>query len=159
MTAYCLVRAKSAEDGEARIVENVSKYDPSFPELLVTNHHRFVAVVGDLAKPNVGVEAAMYKTLLSVVDVIIHNGALVNFSYPYLSMKAANVDGTKALLRMACTSKQKLLHYVSTLSVLPHGVSGEGPVGDRREKLRLGPSQGRGGYAESGQWRSSNRGS
>jgi myxalamid-type nonribosomal peptide synthetase MxaA len=39
---------------------------------------------------------------------------------PYQQLKAANVDGTREIIRLATTHRIKPLHYISTLSVFPH---------------------------------------
>lgn len=39
------------------------------------------------------------------MDIIVHNGALVHWVYPYAKLKPMNVDSTVELLRLACTSK------------------------------------------------------
>jgi thioester reductase-like protein len=51
------------------------------------------------------------------LDVIYHNGAVLNFVYPYSALKSTNVLGTQEVLRLACHAKVKPLHYVSTDAV------------------------------------------
>ncbi|HEY1012776.1 MAG TPA: SDR family oxidoreductase, partial [Herpetosiphonaceae bacterium] len=41
----------------------------------------------------------------------------VNFIYPYARLKAANVDGTREVLRLASTAATKPVHFISTLAV------------------------------------------
>lgn len=53
------------------------------------------------------------------VDLVIHAGAAVNLIYPYSALKAANVDGTREVLRLACRYGVKPVHYVSTNGVFP----------------------------------------
>src|SRR5262249_26689903 len=62
---------------------------------------------------------AQFQELAERIDVIYHNGALVNFIYPYQALKAANVEGTTEILALACASRPKPVHYISTLSVFP----------------------------------------
>jgi amino acid adenylation domain-containing protein/thioester reductase-like protein len=141
LSAYCLVRAKTDDEGVRRIVENVSRYDPTFPTLLAQDPSRLVGVVGDLGKPLLGMSQAQYDKMCGCIDIILHNGALVNFSYPYMSMRAANVEGTKVLLRMAVTQRMKTFHYVSTLSVLVHGNVAEDFVSEDPAGLEGGYTQ------------------
>jgi thioester reductase-like protein len=58
-----------------------------------------------------------FALLTKKIDVIYHNGAAVNFLYPYEFLKAANVDSVKEVLRLAKTTRLKPVHYVSTLGV------------------------------------------
>jgi thioester reductase-like protein len=51
------------------------------------------------------------------VDAIYHNGATVNFVYPYRLLRGANVLGTQEVLRLAGQERIKPVHFVSTFSV------------------------------------------
>src|SRR6185503_14871844 len=55
--------------------------------------------------------------LAATVDVIYHNGALVNFIHAYAAHKPTNVTGTETALRLATRRRVKPLHFVSSLSV------------------------------------------
>jgi myxalamid-type nonribosomal peptide synthetase MxaA len=74
-------------------------------------------VCGDLSEPQLGLSEIRYEEIAVQVEVIYHNGALVNFIQPYKALKAANVLATEEVLRLACCVKNKAIHYVSTLSV------------------------------------------
>jgi myxalamid-type nonribosomal peptide synthetase MxaA len=74
-------------------------------------------VCGDLVGPLLRLSEIRYEEIAVQVEVIYHNGALVNFIQPYKALKAANVLGTEEVLRLACYRKAKAIHYVSTLSV------------------------------------------
>ena len=131
VTLYCLVRGKTAGEASKRIFDNLSKYGLlSSAEAQEQASLRIVPVIGDLAKPFFGLSEQQFAELCEVVDAIIHNGALVNFSYPYVSLKAANVDGTVTALKMATTTRLKPLHFVSTLSVAPSPECVGQPAGD-----------------------------
>ena len=100
---------------------------------------------GDIGRPLLGLSEAEFQRLTEEVDVIYHNGALVNFLYPYEGLRAANVLGTREILRLATRTRVKPLHYVSTISVLPSGRAE--PI---REDEPLGPpSSVAGGYSQS----------
>lgn len=75
-------------------------------------------VRGDLALPSLGISDDVYKSMLASIDVIFHCGAFVNSILPYSKLKAANVDGTHEILRMATRVKLKPVHFISTLSVV-----------------------------------------
>jgi thioester reductase-like protein len=76
-------------------------------------------VSGDLSQPLFGLGDQQFQFLASTIDVIYHNGALVNFVEPYPKLKAANVLGTQEVLRLASQFQLKPVHYISTLSVFP----------------------------------------
>jgi thioester reductase-like protein len=74
-------------------------------------------VVGDLSQPRLGLAAREFDALADDVDAIYHNGALVNFLFPYEEMRATNVGGTQEVLRLATRGGLKPVHFVSSLSV------------------------------------------
>jgi myxalamid-type nonribosomal peptide synthetase MxaA len=111
---FCLVRASSPEQGLERIREAMKGYriwDDSFAA-------RIHPVVGDIAKPEMGVGSEEFARLASEVDTIYHCGALVNFIYPYSALRGPNVLGTHEVLRLATRGKLKPVHYTSTVDVL-----------------------------------------
>jgi amino acid adenylation domain-containing protein/thioester reductase-like protein len=113
---FCLVRAGMHADvdrARARLGEAVRGYrlgvDPGDP--------RIIPVVGDLAERDLGLDPATWSTLRDRVDAIVHCGAHVHHFSPYHRLKPANVEGTRAVIRLAAEGCAKRLHHVSTLSV------------------------------------------
>ncbi|GAE06769.1 long-chain-fatty-acid-CoA ligase [Paenibacillus sp. JCM 10914] len=78
---------------------------------------RIVPVAGDLSKVNFGLSEGEFLDLARKVSVIYHNGALVNFFYPYTVNKGANVFGTKEIIRLATLYRVKPIHFISTAAV------------------------------------------
>ena len=123
---YCLVRAE--DDAAAlRKIENSIKRQLLCENYIMT---RIVPVIGDLEKPLLGLTEQKFEELSTSIDIIFHNGAFVNFVYPYSVLKKANVLGTIEILKLAARSKIKPLHYISTISVydnihLPEDKSGQ----------------------------------
>jgi len=76
-----------------------------------------VPLTGDLAQPSLGLSSRDFTQLCQTIDVIYHNGAVVNLVYGYASLKAPNVLGTQEILKIASTSKIKPIHYVSTIGM------------------------------------------
>lgn len=110
---YCHCRAKSPENGMERIRKNMQHYEcwnDSFEQYIYP-------VLGDLTKPHMGIEEALYQRLVREVEVVYHNGALLNFMFPYEYLKKSNVYGTVECLRFACESKPKYFNYISSFSV------------------------------------------
>jgi amino acid adenylation domain-containing protein/thioester reductase-like protein/non-ribosomal peptide synthase protein (TIGR01720 family) len=116
---YCLVRAENIESTRDRLQRNLESYliwNPSLSD-------RIIPVVGDLSQPLLGLSQEQFDLLANEIDVIYHNGALINLVYPYSVLKASNVLGTQEILRLASQVKVKPVHYISTLAVLPSGNS------------------------------------
>jgi amino acid adenylation domain-containing protein/thioester reductase-like protein len=121
---HCLLRANDTEQGLQKLKRNLNAYslwDESFS-------HRIKPVTGDLGAPQLGLSGETFNELAREIDTIFHNGAMVNFVYPYAAHKAANVLGTKEILRLACRAKLKPVHHVSTLSILHNGDHDDGRV-------------------------------
>ena len=75
--------------------------------------------------------------MASQIDVIYHNGAFVNLTYPYSVLKLSNVLETQEILRLASQIKLKPVHFVSTISVFSSvGESGVKAVGEQDELTR-----------------------
>lgn len=112
-TIHCLVRAADAPAALERLATKLAANQ------LWEEHFRarLIPVVGDLALPDFGLSAAQFAHLATTIDVIYHNGAVVNFILPYHALRAANVDGTKGVIRLASQGRNKAIHYVSTVFV------------------------------------------
>ncbi|GGK49705.1 hypothetical protein GCM10011591_21490 [Nocardia camponoti] len=125
-TVYCLVRATDEAAARDRIDATGQQFKIDFSDY----RDRIVPVPGDLARPFLGIEPAQYAMLAERIDAIYHNGAQVNHIEPYSRMRAANVGGTIEVMRLATTTKLKVLHYVSTRSVAGNRLGEDGvPVG------------------------------
>ncbi len=119
---HCLVRAKNLAEGHRRLKQNLDSYGLWSEDY----KSRIVVHPGDLARPQMGLPADEYNRLAKAVDVIYHNGALVNFVYSYEVHRGANVAGTKEVLKLASQHRLKAVHFVSTLSVLHTGTQENG---------------------------------
>ena len=110
---YCLVRAADTASGIDKIRNNLNSYN-----LWKEQHNsRIIPVIGDLSQPRLGLSPEHFEKLAQQIDAIYHNGAILNFVYPYSALKPTNVLGTQEVLRLACQSKVKTLHYISTDAV------------------------------------------
>jgi L-2-aminoadipate reductase len=110
---YCLVRSKDKEQALVRIVDSLKHhllYNEKFQK-------RIIPLCGDFAQPLLGLHMDEYKDLATIIDVIIHNGALVHWMYPYEKLRSANVQGTKEVIKFAIGHHFKPIHYISTTSV------------------------------------------
>jgi thioester reductase-like protein len=121
---HCLLRADDSEKGILRLKRNLETYllwDDSFGD-------RIKPVLGDLGEAQFGLTDEDFEQLAKQVDVIYHNGAMVNFVYPYRAHKASNVLGTQEVLRLASKLRLKPVHFVSTLSILYSGGVNDGRI-------------------------------
>ena len=110
---YCLVRSDSEEAARERLIKNLKHFDcweEGFDAYLRP-------VTGDLSAPRLGMADDIYETLTNEVDAVFHNGALLNFVFPYEYLRGTNVTGTVETLRFACDGKPKYYHYISSYSV------------------------------------------
>lgn len=110
---FCLVRGGTADEAFARIERNLKRYNLPADNL----KRRVIAVPGDLASPRLGLAERQFESLAREIDLIYHNGALVNYLYPYQAHKTPNVNGTHEILRLAGHRKLKPVHFISTLSI------------------------------------------
>lgn len=110
---YCHVRARDEKSGLERIKKNMEYYhlwNDDYVEYIIP-------VIGSLDKPLLGIEEEKYKYLAEHIDIIYHNGAILNFLHPYEILKETNVLGTERTLSLACEGKPKYYNYVSSYSV------------------------------------------
>ena len=110
------VRAKDAATALSRVINSCLAYGVWNPAWLP----RLVGVAGELGGPQIGVDDATWKMMADTVDVVIHNGALVHWVYPYRHLRPANVLGTLTLLGLCAANKEKpkSFAFVSSTSVL-----------------------------------------
>ncbi|MFX0576618.1 amino acid adenylation domain-containing protein [Nocardia nepalensis] len=137
---WCLVRSDDDEQAYKRIRDALEKYriwDDAYQA-------RIVAVAGDLAAPRFGLDQSGYARLADQIDAIYHNGARVNHIEPYARLRAANVSGTREVLRLATTSRIKPVHFVSTVNAVIPAAAAPDFVGRENAELSLDEVSGNG---------------
>lgn len=139
---YCLVRAQNPDEANQRLAANLESYRLDSHRVM----KRVVPVCGNLAAPQFGLTDSEFEKLAVKTDVIFHNGAQVNFVYPYSILKPANVGGTKSVFELAVTDHLKPVHVSSTLSVLfgdrpKYGRIDESATFDTPERIPSGYGQ------------------
>ncbi|BDA68880.1 beta-ketoacyl synthase [Calothrix sp. PCC 7716] len=139
---YCLVRSPNIESAKIRLQNNLQDY-----ELWNENYSsRIIPVLGDLSQPLLGLENEEFESMASLIDTIYHNGAFLNYVYPYSKFKPINVLGTQEVLRLACKTKVKPVHHISSVAVFESSayygktITETDPV-DCSEGIYLGYSQ------------------
>ncbi|RMZ75817.1 hypothetical protein DV737_g5114, partial [Chaetothyriales sp. CBS 132003] len=110
------VRAKDAATGLVRL-ETIAKahglWSPNW-----THTSKLEVVAGDISKPQLGLSQEIWDRLADEVDVVVHNGAQVNWMLPYSSLRATNVLSTLACIQLCATTKPKRLTFISSTSTL-----------------------------------------
>ncbi|KAJ5971601.1 PKS-NRPS protein [Penicillium vulpinum] len=79
----------------------------------VVSSPKIIQYPGDLSSPLLGLSSEQYMDLSQRVHRIIHNGAAVSFLRTYISLRAPNLDSTKALAAMAAP-RHIPFHYISS---------------------------------------------
>ncbi len=118
LTIYCLVRADGPGAAKARVRANLEHYG-LWREAY---GQRLVGVPGDLAAPNLGLDATAWSGLSARISGILHNGAQLSYVAPYGQLRAANVAGTLEVLRLATAPLARggqaiPLEFISSTSV------------------------------------------
>ncbi len=141
---YCVVKAPDDTLGMHKIENNMQTYGLWNEDYTV----RIKPVLGDLTLPKLGFSDSTYDDLAARMDLIYHNGAVLNFVYPYSRLKQANVSGTREILIFAAAHKLKPVHYISTVGYF---LSADLPANSKiNEKFDLSHHQGiYGGYNQS----------
>ena len=116
---YCLVRDRGSGSGNPgdRVMETQSFYGLADQ----SKEGRVVPVVGDVSKPQMGLDDEEYQELAEEIDLIFHCAASVDYTVPYEVARPHTVDGTKEVLRFACTARPKTLQHISSNGVFPGG--------------------------------------
>lgn len=84
----CLVRDTSPEGAQQRLRAHLHA-NQLWCESAMAG--RIDVVLGDLAQARFGLSANNFAALASRIDVLVHNGALVHWVYPYERLKPTNV--------------------------------------------------------------------
>ncbi|OXM43071.1 thioester reductase, partial [Amycolatopsis alba DSM 44262] len=135
----CLVRASDDTAAATRLAARMRRYGLDWTRV----RDRVTALAGDLTTPRLG-SGRRFAELAEETDLIIHNGSHVNFAYPYKALRAPNVEGTREIVRLACTTRLKPLHYISSIAVIAgFGIAGTRHVAEDTplahvEQIRLG---------------------
>lgn len=111
---YCLVRARTAQEGATRIVRNLQNYGIALDAQQLS---RVKAVPGDLEESSLGLAADVWARLCEQIDVIYHFAASINTLGDYAQLHAANVGSAAELVRLASIHHAKRLVFGSSMAV------------------------------------------
>ncbi|MDX8054358.1 amino acid adenylation domain-containing protein [Lentzea sp. BCCO 10_0798] len=110
-TVSCLVRARDDHEARHRILGSARRWG-----VPVIDESRVGAIAADLGLSRFGLPDDHYWSLAEA-DLIYHNGAQVNFLYPYHALKQVNVDGTREIIHLSSAGGGVPVHFVSTQAV------------------------------------------
>ncbi|MNO39695.1 Phthiocerol/phenolphthiocerol synthesis polyketide synthase type I PpsE [compost metagenome] len=110
---YCLVRALTPQEAMERISSVMQRY------WIWTEDYRgrIIPVLGNLDEERLGISEEQFAGIAGKTSVIYHMAAWVNWIYPYSELRAANVLGTKEIIRLASYSRLKPVHFMSSVAV------------------------------------------
>ncbi|WP_214325666.1 non-ribosomal peptide synthetase [Nonomuraea sediminis] len=110
----CLARAAGDQAATERVVAALTErglWERRFAD-------RLDGYAGDLALPGLGLDTRTWEHLARTCDLVLHNGAMVNFLFDYRAHRQVNVRGTIELVRLAMAYRPVPVHYVSTLAAI-----------------------------------------
>ncbi|MFJ7996084.1 amino acid adenylation domain-containing protein [Streptomyces sp. NPDC096310] len=111
----CTVRASSPAEATARIHQALETHRIHLTDAA---RERITAIPADLARPGLGLHETLFADLARTCGAIFHNAATVSIMRDYATLRPANTESTRELLRLAAV-RAVPLHFVSTLSVAP----------------------------------------
>ena len=114
---FCLVRVHNGDVGLGyqRIVNTLKDYN-----LWEPNFTPFIRpIVGNIAKPFLGLSVEAFDDLAETVDAVCHCGGLVDWMRPLQDYIGPNIISTHEVLRLASRGQAKSVHLVSTISTIP----------------------------------------
>ncbi|SDE59242.1 non-ribosomal peptide synthetase [Streptomyces griseoaurantiacus] len=111
----CTVRAADVSEATGHIHTALTRHGITLDEQASA---RLTALPADLARTDLGLHRETLSDLAATCDAIFHNAATVSIMRDYATLRAANTESTRQLLRLAAVNTTPL-HYVSTLSVAP----------------------------------------
>ncbi|WP_369031395.1 amino acid adenylation domain-containing protein [Streptomyces adonidis] len=111
----CLVRAPGPAEATARVQLALETHRLDLP---AAARARITTIPADLARPQLGLTDGTFADLARTCTAILHNAATVSIMREYATLRAANIESTRELLRLAAV-RSTPLHFVSTLSVAP----------------------------------------
>ncbi|EGG13357.1 hypothetical protein DFA_11118 [Cavenderia fasciculata] len=114
---YCLIRNTSLKESIDIIDQLNTKYRLDVDNGK-RNTSRVVIVHGDLSLIKFGLSDEAFLNLANQVNLLIHNGALVNMAIPYNNTRAANVTSTIEMLKLSTAGDHLIpLSHISSVGV------------------------------------------
>ena len=112
-TVFCLVRAKDLAAARSRLLDALNSAGAGLSRL----PDRLCVLVGDAARPRLGLEDGEYDLVAREAGAIYHCAAEVNWARSYRQLRRANVLPVIEVIRLACQGPAKRVYFVSTIGV------------------------------------------
>lgn len=80
------------------------------------NNKRLYPIIGNLNRPNLGIQPNIYELLSENISHIYHCGADISLTHSYQQIRQTNVTGSVEILKFAANRKLKRISFISTLS-------------------------------------------
>lgn len=110
-----LTRGRDTDDALGRVRANLEHYGLWH----AGDEARLRGIAGDMGRPYLGLDRATYRELAREVEMIVHNAADSRWTIPYQQAKPVNVLGTVEVLRLACRTRVKPVHYLCSTGAFP----------------------------------------
>ncbi len=111
----CIGRGRDRSHAEARIASALANAGLNDAARQIGG--RVEVWPGDLKAEGFGLDDSQIKEIVDEVDLIVHNGADVNFVSDYEDMRAANVLSVRQFIELCAQGRPKVFHFVSTLRI------------------------------------------
>ncbi|MCD5310776.1 non-ribosomal peptide synthetase [Kineosporia babensis] len=136
LNVVCLVRGQDDGQAQRRLRTAMTAQGLDHPGLA----DRTRVVAGDLGRSGLGLSADRWLSLVAGCDLVLHNGAMVNFLYDYRMHREPNVLGTAEVIRFAREAGGIPVHYISSLGVLhDHAVRSPGRLPEDVDPAEITP--------------------
>ncbi|MEP6996833.1 MAG: SDR family oxidoreductase, partial [Betaproteobacteria bacterium] len=89
---------------------------PALREAWGADDKQVIAVIGDLAKPGLGITAEDTKRLKGKVDHLFHLAAIYDLAASAEDQQRANIDGTRHTVEFAHDVQAGCFHHVSSIA-------------------------------------------
>ncbi|KAF8271296.1 alpha-aminoadipate reductase Lys1p [Lactarius quietus] len=112
----CIVRSSTDAKATDRLRQSLSDsgvWDEGWVQTA-----RLEVLCGNLDKDSFGLASQVWDRVTEEADVVLHNGALVHWVYPYEKLRSANVLGTLRAIEFAHLGKAKRFIFVSSTSAI-----------------------------------------
>jgi thioester reductase-like protein len=139
-----LSRAEDNEHAAARIKAALNRYGLLRDTMHDAFENRVMALKGNLAEPNLGLDRTRWEALQREVSSVYHCAAEVDYVKSYAALHKPNVAGTLAIIRFAAGGAPKVLHFVSTTFIFgfsPRQVCWEHECNEEMADLTFGYPQ------------------
>lgn len=141
VTAYCLVRATSREQGLQRILKQAAGFE------LDIDASRISVVCGDIGQSKLGLSTEDWELCAREAQQIVHASARVNHIEGYATFRDSTL-GMREIIRLASSQRLKLIQFVSSIAGCALKIGEEFSIFEKEDFVDAG-AQVYGGYGQS----------